>query len=71
MRWRQIVVCAQKTTKSGCIEIVLASNTDEREQGIAARIVSAATIRRGLAISEIGHAGQSEAIHSPEAWVTP
>jgi hypothetical protein len=32
--------------------------------------VSAAPIRRGAAISERVHTGQSEAIHSPEAWAS-
>jgi hypothetical protein len=27
-------------------------------------------MRRGLAMSAIGHTGQSEAIHSPEAWAS-
>jgi hypothetical protein len=31
---------------------------------------SAAPMRRGVAISERAHAGQSDAIHSPDEWAS-
>jgi hypothetical protein len=49
------------------IKIILAGNPDQGEEGIAARI-SQRRVRCGVAVSAMAQTGQSEAIHSPEAW---
>jgi hypothetical protein len=51
----------------GGIEIILAGNSDQHEQGIAPRVSQGCPIRRGLTVSATAQTGQSEAIHSPEA----
>lgn len=57
LRWQEI----------RSIDVVLAGNPDQREQGIAPHIGQCRPIRRGVAVSATVQTGQSEAIHSADA----
>ena len=52
------------------IEIVLAGNADKREQGVAAGIGERGAHALGIGGFRYGQTGQSEAIHSPDAWAS-
>ena len=66
--------CASRSTtvrrliESRRVEIVLAGDADQGEQRVAAGVRQRLTMRCGCAVSLAAQTGQSEAIHSPEAW---
>ena len=49
---------------------IFAGDPDQREQGIAPGIVSAAPIRCGVTVSPTAQTGQSDETHSPEEWAS-
>jgi hypothetical protein len=50
------------------IEVILAGNPDQRKESIAPGIGESGPIRCGAAVSLTGQTGQSDEIHSPDAW---
>ena len=64
-RWR-----ARTITKIWRIQIVLAGDADQGEQGITPGIGQCSSHPVRLAISAMEQTGQWEAIHSPEEWAS-